>query len=212
MNSIHKGEKQTLGIVVSLFLLLLLVFHFTLTLVYNFRSIEKETPLTQFATAYTEPLFTHNFKIFAPNVPTINYKLFVRYFDEQKGWTVWKNPGKALLEEHQRNRFSSARYEYLIYKNAINELLRAREDALYYATKNKIPQKDFVKYVNNSMQNSLHFHSVKIYLQSLVRGNFSTKKMECAMLVEKLKDASIEPNSKQSARINYLFFPVIELR
>ena len=212
MNSIHKREKQTLGIVVSLFLLLLLVFHFTLTLIYNFRNIEKETPLTQFATAYTEPLFTQNFKIFAPNVPTINYKLFVRYFDKQKGWTDWKNQGTALQEEHQRNRFSSAGYEYLIYKNAINELLYAREDALYYATKNKIPKKDFVKYVNNSMRNSLHFHSVKIYLQSLLRENFSTKKMECALRVEKLKDASFEPNSWQSARINYLFFPVIELR
>ena len=215
MNSIHKREKQTLGIVVSLFFLLLMLLHFAITLVYNFRDTESETVLTRFAKAYTEPLFTQNFKIFAPDVPMVKYKLFVRYQNKNKVWTPWQNRGATLLEQHQRYRFSSTGYEYLMHKNAINELLHARADAIYYATKNKIPIRDFDRYVNSSIQHSKYFRFVSDYLISIQKRNFSTeslpKYIECSLQVENIDNVSNSSIDSANKDLCYWFFPTIEV-
>ena len=211
MNTISKGEKPVFAKRISLFLLFLLVLNFSISLVYNFTDVNGKPVLMK---QYMEPLFTQNFKIFAPEVPTEKYELFVRYFYDKGVWSSWEKPGEIIRQQYQFNRFSSSGYEYLLYKNAVNELIYAREDAVFYAEKNKIRSDNFGVYVNNSIRQSKHFGFVKYYLRSVWLKKFPNrdfpKRINCVLSIKKitgLSNASINGYGKNT---EYWYFPQID--
>jgi hypothetical protein len=56
---------------------------------------------------YVSPWFYQNWKVFAPEPPTMR-RLFVYRIQENGQWTTWQNPSFYFLQKHWSNRFSSA--------------------------------------------------------------------------------------------------------
>ncbi len=213
MNTTTKREKQHLEILLSLFFLLLLVLHFALTIAYQFRELNYTSRLASLSKQYTEPLFTQNFKIFAPDVPEIKYKLFVRYASDGKNFSSWQNVGAPLILKHQQNRISSSGYEYLIYKNAITELLRAHSDAVERCDKT-LPSNLAQKQLDLLLRNSIHFYKASYCFNQQWMRAFQNKpfpkSFECALLLEKIAPVNNKFEVKNS-KYTYLFFPKVEL-
>lgn len=209
MNISTKREKQSFGILLSLFFLVLLLLHFTFTIAYQFREADYSRPLSLLSKQYTEPLFTQNFKIFAPDVPDIKYKLFVRYAADGKNFSSWQNVGAPLVVKHQKNRIASSGYEYLIYKNAISELLRAHADAVERIDKS-LSANLAQRQITDMLRNSIHFYKASYCFSRQWTKEFPNKPFpkgfECALLLEKIAPVD-NKQSKAQANYAYLFFP-----
>lgn len=209
MNTTTKSEKQSFGLLLSLFFLVLLLLHFTLTIAYQFRELDYTSRLAGLAKQYTEPLFTQNFKIFAPDVPDIKYKLFVRYAADGKNFSAWQNVGAPLVVKHQKNRIASSGYEYLIYKNAISELLLAHADAVERCDKS-LPSNLARRQITLLLQNSIHFYKASFSFNRQWSKEFPNKPFpkgfECALLLEKIEPVDNRQSVTQ-ANYAYLFFP-----
>lgn len=119
-------EKQQWINWVSLFLLFLLVVHFTLSLAYSF------LPESKRLKSYMEPLFTQNFKIFAPNVPETESTFFISYLTKSKVWSSWQAVGLYDRNLVQTNPFSTHRIPLLIHQNTLHNLHYIVETASYY--------------------------------------------------------------------------------
>ena len=211
MNTQFKREKLFFAKGVSLFFLFVLGLHFSISLSYNFNEITKQPA---FVSSYMEPLFTQNFKIFAPDVPTVKHELFVRYYFDNGKWSSWNKPGEHLLQAFQKNRFSSSRYEYLLHKNAVNELILAQADANYYAKKNKVAPELYKSFLANSIRSSQHVFFVEDYLMAEWRNKFPKqnlpKHIVYALSIQKISPPSYADSGSQALQPEYLYFPEID--
>ncbi len=186
---------------VALFFYSLLMFHFLLLAIYAFQPFVNNSFLRSLSKSYVEPLFTNNFKIFAPNVPTLHYSLFIRSREKGKTWSAWQNKTAQIEMAHRKNRFSAVNYACVLQQNAIRELLSAHADAEARKFNTSDDRRKFFR-------NSLHFYRAKYYLkQNYISNAYSSEKeieWQCAVRCEPL----VAIDSKNISTEEFLFFPV----
>ncbi len=213
MSKIAGAEKLVFSKSVSLFLFLFFSLHLILTTIYQFREPNYNSYLSRLSKLYSEPLFIQNYKIFAPNVPLATYKLFIRYGDNAKQLTPWIAHGAALLNAHQQNRFSPAGYEYLLYKNAVNELVHSKEQVSNLSYNGLKKGKISYSQIDSSISKSISFYRASYYFYHQWKLEFPNKKFpayfECALLLENIQN--VEGSNKTAvAAYRFLFFPLVK--
>ncbi|HKC66985.1 MAG TPA: DUF5819 family protein [Bacteroidia bacterium] len=78
---------------------------------------------------YMLPVFSQNNKVFAPNPPMYNQQLVVRYYNAQRGWTDWINPGQTLLSIRYGNPFSVAVTQHKVHEYVLSQIWDAHLQA-----------------------------------------------------------------------------------
>lgn len=81
--------------------------HFFILTVFQFSKVYLPVRWHYWTDHYVSPWFFQNWKVFAPDPPTLR-RLFVYRTLESGTWSTWQNPAFAYLQQHWSNRFSSA--------------------------------------------------------------------------------------------------------
>lgn len=103
-------------------LLVLLVIHFFFILYFTFPNNKQDTFLFSVSTKYVHPVFTQNFRMFAPNPPLYTIKLFYRCTFSAGEKSEWVNPGAGTLKKFQNVRMGNYAQQYGIYESIYREL------------------------------------------------------------------------------------------
>jgi hypothetical protein len=81
--------------------------HFFILTIFQFSTVYLPVRLHYWTDHYVSPWFFQNWKVFAPDPPTLR-RLFVYRTLGSGTWSAWQNPAFPYLQEHWSNRFSSA--------------------------------------------------------------------------------------------------------
>ena len=124
------GSHEYFGkIIVTLILCGVYLFHFSVTVLFNLQQNVFTNRYAQFVNLYMRPLFTQNWNFFAPNPPTRDDYLLVRYKMRSKTGLVevgpWINVSLSFDREVQRNRFSALEIVQLVTSNTLNDVAPA---------------------------------------------------------------------------------------
>lgn len=95
--------------IVAVILCIGFIFHFSLTLVYNAPSNPVKAKYNDEINLYIEPVFTQNWKLFAPTPVTTNSHFYVQaklQTDQGVITTGWLDILDYMVEENQKNRFT----------------------------------------------------------------------------------------------------------
>ncbi|WP_107839838.1 DUF5819 family protein [Metasolibacillus meyeri] len=95
--------------IAAIFLCLGFIFHFTVTLIYNTPSNPIKAKYNQQINFYMEPLFTQNWKLFAPTPVSTNSQFYVKAkIQSADGVTTtgWLDMLDYMVENNQANRFT----------------------------------------------------------------------------------------------------------
>jgi hypothetical protein len=155
-----------------------------------------------------EPLFTQNFRIFAPDAPVQTIELYIKVDDQTTGWSKWQNPSKPDFYSFQKNRFSPKRYTYLIYTKAAEELRYVDEAAKYYATKEKITAQEFNEFRKKYLLKSTEYLSAKKSILSYLKQNGTNQKIrsiKCCLIYTTRSYSNVKFESATSSFV-YTFF------
>ncbi|MBA4495781.1 DUF5819 family protein [Paenactinomyces guangxiensis] len=145
--------RKRLSLIISGCLLLFLCFHFYMTAVYLSPQNYYKQKIESLITAYINPLFKQNWRLFAPN-PVNQHKDLqarVRYTDRtgKVRESEWYDISKSLVRGVQTNRFSS-QFRLLEYRDSLissflskNEKNRERAEELLGGFASYVVQKDW---------------------------------------------------------------------
>jgi len=95
--------------IVGICLCLLFVVHFSLTALYNTSSNPLQAKYKTIVDSYIDPLFTQNWRLFAPTPATSNNYFYVKAkLDDgnESRTTDWIDLSKFMYEKNQQNRFT----------------------------------------------------------------------------------------------------------
>ncbi len=198
-------EKQQWINWVSLFLLLLLIVHFTLSLAYSF------LPESKRLKGYMEPLFTQNFKIFAPNVPETESSLFISYFTKSQGWSSWQAVGLQDRNSAQTNTFSTHRFSLLIHQNTLHNLHYIVETAAYFNQQYKKKSTSIINCAANEIRYLPEFKYAQKYCQDYCTKQFPTSsdlKFKCCLVTSAIseKNMDVSPIFSTTTKFDFLYF------
>ncbi len=163
----------------------------------------------RWVTSYMEPLFTQNFKIFAPSVPEQTTQLFIKWNSSKNGWSKWENPSQDLLHTFQSNRFSPQRYPYLIFKKIEHDLFFVKEAAIYFAETKKIPKHEFPAFRQNYLNKSLEWKLTKKHLFAWCRKAYPNQaflKIKCCFIQTPITPPKGAKRVTAQDRSSYTFF------
>lgn len=99
------------------------------TIFFNFYGGTQNGLLVRAVRRYMLPIFNQNNKVFAPDPPLYNQQLMVRYYNANRGWTSWINPGQTLLNITYSNPFSVAVTEHKVHEYVLSQIWTARDAA-----------------------------------------------------------------------------------
>lgn len=208
MNTTVKGGKSFFEKWISLFLLLVLLFHFAFSLQTNLTDFEKRS---RFQSFYFEPLFKQNFKIFAPDVPVESTQLYLKFYTATGGWSRWINPGLEIYTQLANNRFSKAHYSFLFYQLAIHNLQYCDSAARYYANKNSISASDFEAFKMHYLATSSEFIGTRKYISHLIKERAVDKqvlKIKCCLQTTQFAAPQLQSKSWESGQPKFAFFEI----
>ena len=205
MTSNSKREQPYLAQGFALFFFVLILFHFTITLLYNF--IESPSR-PAFITAYMEPLFTQNFKVFAPDAPIQTTELYLKYYSTKSGWSNWENPDRNNFSRFQSNRLSPKRSLHLIYREAIDQLQYADATLNYYTVKNQIKSDSISTNRKEYLHSASHLNGVKkllnYYLESPNKSK-SIERVKCCLISNRIQ-LFASKKDEMKHKTDYSFF------
>lgn len=95
----------------------LVFLHFVFTVIYVTPNHYFPKAVNEIISAYMLPVFHQGWNLFAPDPPVQEKSMLFRFKSEGK-WTKWLDPGKELLEQHDRWRLSNANIEFRLHQNA----------------------------------------------------------------------------------------------
>jgi Family of unknown function (DUF5819) len=205
-----KREQPFLVLGFALFFFVWILFHFSSTLLYNF--IEPPSR-PAFITAYVEPLFTQNFKVFAPDAPVQTNQLYIKYYSTEGGWSNWENPDRTNFSSFQINRLSSKRSLHLIYREAIHQLQYADAAVNYYVEKKQIRSDSIPAFRKEYLNKENHLNGVKNLLNYYIESankNKPIEKVKCCIVSCKIALLADRKTGMQH-KADYSFFE-FELR
>ncbi|HDR4465169.1 DUF5819 family protein [Bacillus hominis] len=117
------------------------IFHFAITLIYNTPSNPIKAKYNKQLSAYMDPIFTQNWRLFAPAPVTTNSKFFVKAkikSDNDTTTTGWIDIVDYMIKENQENRFTP-----------YNRLLRIPRGAFALRQESDDTMQEVIKKINN---------------------------------------------------------------
>lgn len=183
--------------VITFFVLFFLVFHFTLTLLFN-------SPYkVPFLNKYMIPLFDQNWRFFAPDPPMESRTLFFRYRkNEPDSWSTWINPGKSSQAKFDYNRFSY--HGKLVHLNAsICYYLNAEAFNFINNESSSFTKKKNMYRIDKKIVETTSFKLTEDYIKNWVLWKESSAIKELQMV--------LQINHTPSNQKHYMLFPVVKL-
>ena len=190
---------------VSLFLMVVLSIHFIFSIAYSF------IPENRWLMRYMEPLFTQNFKIFAPNVPETESSFFISYHTMDQGWSNWQAVGLKDRNLVQNNPFSTHRVPLLISQHTLHNLHYIVETACYYHKAHQIKSTTLVNCNANEIKHLPEYKEVQKYCIDYLSKQISTTspiKFKCCLVTSPISDKKRKVALFNSAntKFAYIYF------
>ncbi|SMO77153.1 DUF5819 family protein [Melghirimyces algeriensis] len=182
------------------------VFHFTWTALYNLPLNPVKLKYSSVISGYIEPLFTQNWRLFAPDPVTEKNRIYVRLkLKEESGKirkTGWIDLTTFMIEKNQKNRFTPYNRLVRIQRGAVTAMTRKND--IVYELKDKVKEKkldekkykDIIQSDSDDLRVKLGKKMLNRYAQAYAKSLYPTATIEESQVL--IKRISSVPYSKRN--------------
>jgi hypothetical protein len=191
----------------------LLCTHFVAIAIYlapaNPISQQLERPINK----YINPIFTQNWKLFAPTPSTTNRKTWVRC-EVGNAWSQWQDPLESLQRKHNGNRISYRGKLLYVYRGVGNQLINMMFN-LATEAKCDLNQADCMRGIVPQLEKTSAYAVAKRYSEAICAKNTIIPKMvaktQFRFVTVYPKQFSERKSDKPFGRITYFDSPEVQL-
>ncbi len=199
-----------------IFLCTLGLWHFLAILVF----VGPQNPFTETmrerVERYINPIFTQNWRLFAPEPSLSDFKFWYRCRDEHKNWSPWIDPAASLLAKHKDNRLSYRGKLLYIYNNISTGLYNKAVNIGYRSDCQNI-NNDCETKILAEIERTEEYALAKRYSSDLCKSQFamlsrSTTAVEFRTVEMSIKPFSQRENENFKMTKKFFNYPVAMLR